>query len=236
MEEIHVVVLAYEPRSRDDVLGEIIIPVSRLKDQYRHDELFDLHDISGHPVSGKIHLSLQWIHSRVKYLNDVVRKWDDHIRSQIEDKADFERDLATLYEPFKGLVNLRNKTSQVRQPQQPLRNDFSALERGGGSVEPQPVKRVAAISFSNISDKTWFDYCYYGTLIYLTLAFLACFGRNTFLDVRILVLNDITAIILIDLYRLAFYLKLRHSLKRIWRSYCSLGRNRSLCGSRYFLA
>lgn len=184
MEEVQIVVLTYDPRNRDEMLGEVIIPVSRLKDQYRHDELFDLQDMSGHPVSGKIHLSLQWIHSRVKYLTDVVRKWDDHIRSQIEDKQDFERDLATLYEPFRGLLRIRNQgaQSQTRQPKPVERNDFTAIDR---STKPQqaqykPVNK-APIAFGG--DRTWFDYAFYGTFIYLTFAILACFERNTFLDV-----------------------------------------------------
>jgi len=198
MEEIQVVVLTYDPRSRDEVLGEVIIPVSRLKDQYRHDELFDLHGINGQPVSGKVHLVLHWIHSRVKYLSDVVRKWDEHIRAQFEDKSDFEKDLQTLYEPFKGLLRLKNKPTQTRQAPVVQKNDFSAIERGpvggdqrhygeqksGASQPVAQVQRAAAFNFSQ-HDKVWFDYCYYGTLVFLGLAFFVCFGRNVFFDILI---------------------------------------------------
>ncbi len=42
----------------------------------------------------------------MKYLKDVVQKWDEHIRLQQEDLLDYERDLAVLYEPFTNLMRL----------------------------------------------------------------------------------------------------------------------------------
>ena len=89
----------------ENIIGEIQIPISRLSDQYKHDEWFDLMDIHGNLGAGRIHLSLNWIYSRVKYLVDVVKKWDDHIHMQYEDKIDREKDLKILYEPFPKLAN-----------------------------------------------------------------------------------------------------------------------------------
>ncbi len=45
----------------------------------------------------------------MKYLTDIVNKWDEHIRIQEDDLIDYERDLATLYEPFPNLLNLYRK-------------------------------------------------------------------------------------------------------------------------------
>ena len=189
LEEVRVMILTYDPRNRDEVLGEVTIPVRRLRDQYRHDELFDLHDPRGHPTSGKIHLVLQWIHSRVKYLEDVVKKWDDHIRSQIEDKADFERDLNTLYEPFKGILQLKGSSGagvgSGPQKKQPPSNDFSVLERGNQFKQGKKFSLFtqSASQPSYPISQAWFDYAYIGSFIVLAFALLACFARNTFLDV-----------------------------------------------------
>lgn len=191
MEEIRVIVMSYDPRKRDEVLGEVSIPISRLKDQYRHDEIFDLQDLNGHPVSGKIHLVLQWIHSRVKYLSDVVRKWDDHIRSQIEDKTDFERDLFTLYEPFRGLLKLKGSTTTT-STRQPPKNDLQSFEKVKFSATPGASSFDAA-KMANLKDGEagmWYTYSQYGLAIMLAFAFLACFGRNTFLDVNFLYLSQ----------------------------------------------
>jgi hypothetical protein len=38
----------------------------------------------------------------VKYLADVVKKWDEHIKLQEEDLSDYEKDLVAIYDPFKN--------------------------------------------------------------------------------------------------------------------------------------
>lgn len=42
----------------------------------------------------------------MKFLSDVVEKWDDHIKMQKEDLYDYEKDLEILYSPFGRLVQL----------------------------------------------------------------------------------------------------------------------------------
>ena len=103
MDEVLIEVVAITGNN-EEIIGELQIPISRLKDQYKHDEWFDLMDNHGNLGAGRIHLSLHWIYSRVKYLADVVKKWDDHINMQHEDKIDFEKDLRILYEPFPKLA------------------------------------------------------------------------------------------------------------------------------------
>ena len=156
------------------------MPVRILRDQERHDELFDLHDIRGHPVSGKIHIILQWIHSRVKYLSDIVKKWDNHINAQIEDKTDFERDLETLYQPFQGLSKLSALTpvTQSHQKKPAFKNNFSAIEKGF------QYKQGRNETYSlNEHTQVWFEYAYIGSLIVLAFSLFAGFARDTFLDV-----------------------------------------------------
>lgn len=102
------------------LIGKIILQVNAFKDQLKHDEWFDLERNQG----GRLHLNVQWIHSKViirlfvvkinqfannkqvKFLSDVVNKWDEHIKIQEEDLFDYEKDLDIIYEPFKGLQKL----------------------------------------------------------------------------------------------------------------------------------
>lgn len=103
-------------------MGKIVLQVNGFKDQLKHDEWFDLERNQG----GRIHLNIQWIHSKVKFLSDVVEKWNEHIKIQEEDLFDYERDLEIIYEPFKGLQQLYS---------------------GGGSVKKQAQKYVPPPDF-----------------------------------------------------------------------------------------
>ena len=169
--------LSYDSRANYELLGELRIPLSKLKDQYRHDEWFDLYDRSGHLAGGKIHLILQWIHSKAKYLSDVVKKWNDHIRMQQEDKSDYERDLKTLYEAFTSLVREYEKfkakaTTNLKVSQK----GFSPVKGGLDRVDT-----MLTIEFPHLG--TWGKAAFYGTLALLFLSLLGCFSRADYVDV-----------------------------------------------------
>lgn len=103
----------YSSQNQQNLIGKIVLQVNGFKDQLKHDEWFDLERNQG----GRIHLNIQWIHSKVKFLSDVVEKWNEHIKIQEEDLFDYERDLEIIYEPFKGLQQLYSGGSAKKQPQ-----------------------------------------------------------------------------------------------------------------------
>jgi len=51
-----------------------------LKDQYKHEEWFLLE--GGKSTSGKVRLNLHWIHSRKKFLQDILRIQDMAIEEE----------------------------------------------------------------------------------------------------------------------------------------------------------
>lgn len=57
---------------RDSSLGEALVSLDILRDQYKHDEWFDLVNRQ-RALTGKIRLNLHWIHSRKKFLQDILR-------------------------------------------------------------------------------------------------------------------------------------------------------------------
>jgi len=60
---------------KDDFEGEVTIPLSLLKDQMKHDQFFQLHDKNPKDKwQGRVHLGLQWIWSRARYLEDLVNQ------------------------------------------------------------------------------------------------------------------------------------------------------------------
>eukprot|EP00828_Plagiopyla_frontata_P002033 TRINITY_DN10090_c0_g1_i2.p2 TRINITY_DN10090_c0_g1~~TRINITY_DN10090_c0_g1_i2.p2 ORF type:complete len:365 (+),score=52.56 TRINITY_DN10090_c0_g1_i2:135-1097(+) len=86
-------------------LGVVIISLKLLEDQQKHEEWVQLHSEETGEQIGAIQLGLQWLHSRTKYLAEVVKKWDEQIKNQDEDLNDYQRDLNIIYEPFKSLRN-----------------------------------------------------------------------------------------------------------------------------------
>lgn len=138
-------------------LGEANLPVVQLYDQANHSGVVDLQKANQEPTHGKVNVTLQWIHSTVKYLKDVLNKWDEHIQQINKDLNDYQYDLKTLYEPFRLLKGLK---------------EFG---------RPEPKKYMGPL-VENPFIK-WQRRGQYVTLIMLTFAFLACFSRNSFLDV-----------------------------------------------------
>ena len=51
----------------------------------------------------------------MKYLIEVVNKWNEHIKIQEEDLDDYEKDLAELYQPFPGIISLYKKDPASKQ-------------------------------------------------------------------------------------------------------------------------
>lgn len=64
---------------RDQLIGECEVDLKDLFDQYKHDEWFSLILIQGGRNAintGKIRLTLHWIHSRKKFLQDILNIQD----------------------------------------------------------------------------------------------------------------------------------------------------------------
>ena len=60
-------VINNDPQRGDTSVGEVIVPLSELKDQNIHDDVLDLYDPYGQLAEGKLHVKLQWVHSKVKF-------------------------------------------------------------------------------------------------------------------------------------------------------------------------
>ena len=90
--------------NQEFLLGKIMMPIMKLDDQFFRDELFELQDNKGNTVPGKLHLKLQWVHSRVKYLENVIKMWDRKIQVIKEDREYFDYTLRTLKQIFPKIV------------------------------------------------------------------------------------------------------------------------------------
>lgn len=67
----------------------------------KHEEWYDLSGMSpGEPASGSIKLGLHWVYSRVAFISDLIKKWDQTLENDDEQKKAIEEHLHKLRSPF----------------------------------------------------------------------------------------------------------------------------------------
>ena len=57
-----------------DFIGELIFPIQKFSNQKKNDLILDLPDKNGQINTGKIHIIVQWIYSKVNFLlkNNII--------------------------------------------------------------------------------------------------------------------------------------------------------------------
>ena len=99
--DLKITVMDRDTLMPDDYEGEVSIPLSSLRDQMKNDKYYPLSrngEYSG--KNGKIHLSLQWIWSKTKYLEDIIKQWKEVLDSDQKELVSLEDQLAQLKKPF----------------------------------------------------------------------------------------------------------------------------------------
>lgn len=72
-------------------------------DQMKRDNLHDLKNAQGE-VRGQIRLSLQWIYSKAKLLEDMLRMMRVQIQNEAISKETFEKQLNEMEQPFGNML------------------------------------------------------------------------------------------------------------------------------------
>ena len=95
------------------ILGEGAIKFDRLKDQKKHEEGIE---IRGKDASvGTIFVVLQWIYSKVRFLSDVVRKWDETLKEDETALHDLEEKIKDLRAPFQSTLDAVMQSVGIEQ-------------------------------------------------------------------------------------------------------------------------
>lgn len=164
-------------QDKNEFEGEVRIPLSKLADQYKHDEWFELYDKRGSRLPGKIHLVMQWVHSRVKYYEEVISKWNEHIHTHEEDLAEYEHDLDVLYQPFPLLKSgaALPKERPLDASSAPVLENFLSNTTDFISKASFEIKPLQLSKNSHVT--------YFAALGWFFLSIMASFCRPTFLDV-----------------------------------------------------
>jgi hypothetical protein len=76
-----------------------------LNDQYKHDEWFQLENDNGRSQTGKIRLNLHWIHSRRKFLQDILKIQDLALEEERAEREGLMYQLENMKKPFGFLTS-----------------------------------------------------------------------------------------------------------------------------------
>jgi len=91
-EKINVMLISKSSSSISKILGNIQISVSTFKDQILHEEWFNL-SYDEEIISNKVKLGIQWIYSKLLYLETTYGKIKSHLKLQEEDVEEFTKEI-----------------------------------------------------------------------------------------------------------------------------------------------
>eukprot|EP00826_Nyctotherus_ovalis_P065073 TRINITY_DN9557_c0_g1_i2.p1 TRINITY_DN9557_c0_g1~~TRINITY_DN9557_c0_g1_i2.p1 ORF type:complete len:166 (-),score=18.10 TRINITY_DN9557_c0_g1_i2:489-986(-) len=84
-------------------IGEGAVNLEHFRDQKKHDEGIVLRNEKEIAV-GQIYLNLQWLHSRVKFMEDAVKKWEQTLNHDRDLMQKLEVRIRDLRAPFQNAL------------------------------------------------------------------------------------------------------------------------------------
>lgn len=151
-DDVTVEIEGYSENGEATVLGKATFPVQSLKDQFKHQQWFELHDSrTNELLEGRIHLSVQWIFAEEKYLEDLNAKVEVEIEGLNQDLNDYNVQLDAIYQLAPVLKN-NNKL-----PQSPLHLNHSPIHRND-RTDFSPERKTSE-PFLNQNKGFLLDFC-----------------------------------------------------------------------------
>ena len=167
----------------------------------KHEDWFPLY-LNGQE-NGKIRLVTQWIHSKVLFLSDVLRRWEETLAADSEEKARLEsllqelRSKATLMlEPFGFLGGEVSREVSHQEPQAMGATLTTMIPKVSIPPTGMMMKEVEKAMFESkiskamdnylhkigIKDSVWWKLCFYALIIYMLMTCLVMFYRTDFIN------------------------------------------------------
>eukprot|EP00357_Protocruzia_adherens_P011804 CAMPEP_0114989050 /NCGR_PEP_ID=MMETSP0216-20121206/9965_1 /TAXON_ID=223996 /ORGANISM="Protocruzia adherens, Strain Boccale" /LENGTH=471 /DNA_ID=CAMNT_0002351951 /DNA_START=112 /DNA_END=1527 /DNA_ORIENTATION=- len=180
LQDLKIICCQVDTFGNDREHGIVVIPINSLKDQVEHDEWFSLSSPKpGARVFGKVRLIMQWIHSRVLYLQKLTEDWDEEIKELEDELKLYQFNLEKLQEPF-GLIAHQQR-------------EILALRINAEDFKMEKVENTVSKKIDEYREKmNWPEPALYKlTLIFvrvfLFFSIFACFQRSDFLNLMIAV-------------------------------------------------
>ncbi|CAD8209775.1 unnamed protein product [Paramecium octaurelia] len=150
--------------------GVANLDINTFNDQMLHDIHVNLTDESNSVIRAKLHIKVQWIHSKNKYLIDLINENTVQINLLEQELNDHVIDLEIIAQPFRQELKVPNVgvstyQSQPNQQQQLLYQS----QNGAQSIDERQIDRLVQISLLL-------------TILYLIIGLLNSIYRTIYLD------------------------------------------------------
>ncbi|KAL4450908.1 hypothetical protein ABPG74_011750 [Tetrahymena malaccensis] len=186
----------------NNLIGFLELNIADLKNQQMFDNELQLQNENGINV-GFLKVKMQWIYSKVKFLEGVVNQWEEYAAAQSQDLEDYQRDLLTLYEPFQQLQafnrtqlnqntyqGISSNTNPFDEVQMQV-NQYQGAQRNTSYKASLPEMNQMNPNYNsngllNPASQDYKKIAYNATIGYLIMVLLISFARSMFFDLLII--------------------------------------------------
>ena len=159
----------------DEFQGQLVIPLSTMADQLKHDNYYELKSKDNQPWPGKLRLGLQWVYSKVKYFQTIIQQWGESLEIDKQELDYLKGELHKLDKPFGHLLEMKALKKIENSSRVGIRFEGLELEFN--------LKLEKALSISFVKGLDWNWAGFLCMLVYLVLGVLLMFARTDFTDV-----------------------------------------------------
>jgi hypothetical protein len=159
----------------DEFQGQVVIPLNTIADQLKHDNFYELKAKDNQPWPGKLRLSLQWVHSKVKYFQTIILQWNESLEMDRQELEYLKSQLQTLDKPFGHLLEMKALKSIQNSSRTGIRLEGLELEFN------LKLEKAFSVSFGKGLDWNWAGFL--SMLVYLIISALLMLARSDFTDV-----------------------------------------------------
>ncbi|CAK69501.1 unnamed protein product (macronuclear) [Paramecium tetraurelia] len=178
-EEVWLAILDEESASNKQIGGQVQLQLQQFYDQKVHEEelsLMDQHNISKAAV---VKVTVQWIHSQTKYLEQEILETQQQMQELKFDIDEYNNDIKAIFQPFQieSVGNPIEQSDSIQKHQQIANQLYSTQQNY--SVEPPKQN-------TEITPNQWLRISLILTLMFFVSAIAESFIRTQYLDFLIL--------------------------------------------------
>lgn len=181
---LEILILDRDLYSADDFQGKLTLNLMDFRDQMKTDKWYDLHstNINEH-WQGEIRVEIQWIHSRVKFFEDLLGRLDQILTEDSHKRQGVEKSLNELRAPFSFLEYLDYGHFELDEVDR-------AKEAAAGAIGIQfgLFEKRMAVNIDEMADgmgfrqPPWYRWLAWLTYIYVFFTLCTCFAIPNFTD------------------------------------------------------
>lgn len=172
---LKVSIMDHSTLGSDEFQGQVVIPLNTIADQLKHDNFYELKAKDNQPWPGKLRLSLQWVHSKVKYFQTIILQWNESLEMDRQELEYLKSQLQKLDKPFGHLLEMKALKSIQNSSRTGIRLEGLELEFN------LKLEKAFSVSFGKGLDWNWAGFL--SMLVYLIISALLMLARSDFTDV-----------------------------------------------------